>query len=158
MYWCQSGMSPPAINGRCMSFLLLNVTFRLEVHLPHKCFFWPETLEARHLHRKRYNRLITWNDIDAYEYVYIYLYVYKYVPLNSYGSYPLFLTIPICTVRQGAYFEQMLLLPCVLGEFRSKRPGDGGTFFVCRMADHRIEDSRDEALDRGYGWMIKTFQ
>ena len=86
--------------------------------------------------------------------MYIYLYVYKYVPLNSYGSYPLFLTIPICTVRQGAYFEQMLLLPCVLGEFRSKRPGDGGTFFVCRMADHRIEDSRDEALDRGYGWRI----
>ena len=28
--------------------------------------------------------------------------------------------------HQGAYFEQMLLLPNVLGEFRSKRPGDGG--------------------------------
>lgn len=49
--------------------------------------------------------------------------------MNSYGSYPLFLPISTCTVRQGAYFEQMLLLPCVLGEFRSKRPGDGGTFF-----------------------------
>ena len=28
---------------------------------------------------------------------------------------------------QGAYFEQMLLLPNVLGEFRSERKGSGGT-------------------------------
>lgn len=42
--------------------------------------------------------------------------------------------------NQGAYFEQMLLLPNVLGEFRSKRPGDGGSKKIIGFPEHITSD------------------
>eukprot|EP00913_Durusdinium_trenchii_P031126 g29147.t2 len=42
--------------------------------------------------------------------------------------------------NQGAYFEQMLLLPCVLGEFRSKHPGDGGSKKIIGFPEHITSD------------------
>jgi len=38
--------------------------------------------------------------------------------------------------NQGAYFEQMLLLPCVLGEFRSRTRGDGGAKRIIGLPEH----------------------
>jgi hypothetical protein len=42
--------------------------------------------------------------------------------------------------NQGAYFEQMLLLPCVLGEFRSQRRGDGGGKKIIGLPEHITSD------------------
>ncbi|CAE8642268.1 unnamed protein product, partial [Polarella glacialis] len=42
--------------------------------------------------------------------------------------------------NQGAYFEQMLLLPCVLGEFRSRRAGDGGAKKIVGFPEHITSD------------------
>jgi hypothetical protein len=42
--------------------------------------------------------------------------------------------------NQGAYFEQMLLLPCVLGEFRSSYRGDGGGKKIIGLPEHITSD------------------
>jgi hypothetical protein len=42
--------------------------------------------------------------------------------------------------NQGAYFEQMLLLPCVLGEFRSEHRGDGGGKKIIGFPEHITSD------------------
>jgi hypothetical protein len=42
--------------------------------------------------------------------------------------------------NQGAYFEQMLLLPCVLGEFRSSHRGDGGSKKIIGLPEHITSD------------------
>lgn len=42
--------------------------------------------------------------------------------------------------NQGAYFEQMLLLPCVLGQFRSQKPGDGGGKRIIGLPEHITSD------------------
>lgn len=42
--------------------------------------------------------------------------------------------------NQGAYFEQMLLLPCVLGEFRSNKRGDGRSKRIVGFPEHITSD------------------
>jgi len=42
--------------------------------------------------------------------------------------------------NQGAYFEQMLLLPCALGEFRSRRRGDSGSKRIIGFPEHITSD------------------
>eukprot|EP00933_Yihiella_yeosuensis_P040353 TRINITY_DN34639_c0_g1_i1.p1 TRINITY_DN34639_c0_g1~~TRINITY_DN34639_c0_g1_i1.p1 ORF type:complete len:1965 (+),score=368.55 TRINITY_DN34639_c0_g1_i1:571-5895(+) len=42
--------------------------------------------------------------------------------------------------NQGAYFEQMMLLPCALGEFRSHRRGDGLSKRIVGFPEHITSD------------------
>ncbi|CAE7462161.1 bgs4 [Symbiodinium necroappetens] len=42
--------------------------------------------------------------------------------------------------NQGAYFEQMMLLPCALGEFRSRRRGDGLSKRIVGFPEHITSD------------------
>jgi len=42
--------------------------------------------------------------------------------------------------NQGAYFEQMMLLPCALGEFRSKVRGDGLSKRIVGLPEHITSD------------------
>ncbi|CAJ1416044.1 unnamed protein product [Effrenium voratum] len=42
--------------------------------------------------------------------------------------------------NQGAYFEQMMLLPCALGEFRSKKRGDGLSKRIVGFPEHITSD------------------
>eukprot|EP00929_Paragymnodinium_shiwhaense_P124247 TRINITY_DN9934_c0_g2_i1.p1 TRINITY_DN9934_c0_g2~~TRINITY_DN9934_c0_g2_i1.p1 ORF type:complete len:1922 (+),score=375.34 TRINITY_DN9934_c0_g2_i1:48-5813(+) len=42
--------------------------------------------------------------------------------------------------NQGAYFEQMLMLPNVLGEFRTKEPGDDGGKKIIGLPEHITSD------------------
>jgi hypothetical protein len=42
--------------------------------------------------------------------------------------------------NQGAYFEQMLLLPCVLGEFRSAKRGDGKSKRIIGLPENITSD------------------
>mmetsp|Transcript_29908 Transcript_29908/g.56004 ORF Transcript_29908/g.56004 Transcript_29908/m.56004 type:complete len:969 (-) Transcript_29908:225-3131(-) len=42
--------------------------------------------------------------------------------------------------NQGAYFEQMLLLPCVLGEFRTSKRGDGKGKRIVGFPEHITSD------------------
>mmetsp|Transcript_74945 Transcript_74945/g.189461 ORF Transcript_74945/g.189461 Transcript_74945/m.189461 type:complete len:1880 (+) Transcript_74945:44-5683(+) len=42
--------------------------------------------------------------------------------------------------NQGAYFEQMLLLPCVLGEFRDSKHGDLGSQKIVGFPEHITSD------------------
>jgi len=42
--------------------------------------------------------------------------------------------------NQGAYFEQMMLLPCALGEFRSRKRGDGGSKRIVGFPEHITSD------------------
>jgi len=42
--------------------------------------------------------------------------------------------------NQGAYFEQMMLLPCALGEFRSEKPWDGRSKRIVGFPEHVTSD------------------
>ncbi|CAE8613004.1 unnamed protein product [Polarella glacialis] len=42
--------------------------------------------------------------------------------------------------NQGAYFEQMLMLPCVLGEFRTKYRGQGSAKRIVGLPEHITSD------------------
>jgi len=42
--------------------------------------------------------------------------------------------------NQGAYFEQMMLLPCALGEFRSRKRGDGSGKKIIGFPEHITSD------------------
>ncbi|CAE8697969.1 unnamed protein product [Polarella glacialis] len=42
--------------------------------------------------------------------------------------------------NQGAYFEQMMLLPCALGEFRSRKRGDGLSKRIVGFPEHITSD------------------
>jgi len=42
--------------------------------------------------------------------------------------------------NQGAYFEQMMLLPCALGEFRSRHRGDGSSKKILGFPEHITSD------------------
>mmetsp|Transcript_10441 Transcript_10441/g.36655 ORF Transcript_10441/g.36655 Transcript_10441/m.36655 type:complete len:1882 (-) Transcript_10441:161-5806(-) len=42
--------------------------------------------------------------------------------------------------NQGAYFEQMMLLPCVLGEFRTKQRGGGEAKRIIGLPEHITSD------------------
>jgi len=42
--------------------------------------------------------------------------------------------------NQGAYFEQMLLLPCAMGEFRSRKRGDGCSKRIIGFPEHITSD------------------
>eukprot|EP00931_Biecheleriopsis_adriatica_P039465 TRINITY_DN22569_c0_g2_i1.p1 TRINITY_DN22569_c0_g2~~TRINITY_DN22569_c0_g2_i1.p1 ORF type:complete len:2009 (+),score=358.66 TRINITY_DN22569_c0_g2_i1:92-6118(+) len=42
--------------------------------------------------------------------------------------------------NQGAYFEQMMLLPCALGEFRSRKRGDGQSKRIVGFPEHITSD------------------
>eukprot|EP00927_Polykrikos_kofoidii_P034211 TRINITY_DN29045_c0_g2_i2.p1 TRINITY_DN29045_c0_g2~~TRINITY_DN29045_c0_g2_i2.p1 ORF type:complete len:1616 (-),score=185.82 TRINITY_DN29045_c0_g2_i2:54-4793(-) len=42
--------------------------------------------------------------------------------------------------NQGAYFEQMLMMPCVLGEFRTEHSGDGRAKRIVGLPEHITSD------------------
>ena len=42
--------------------------------------------------------------------------------------------------KQGAYFEQMMMLPCALGEFRQKSRGDGLAKRIVGFPEHITSD------------------
>ncbi|WP_459806244.1 hypothetical protein, partial [Herbidospora sp. RD11066] len=42
--------------------------------------------------------------------------------------------------NQGAYFEQMMLLPCALGELRSKKRGDSLAKKIVGFPEHITSD------------------